>query len=119
MDTTFGERLKALRNEKHLTGEELGKLLNVTKVAVSKWETNDRFPDKDILIKLADIFNVTLDYLLCRTNIRDAAVYENNINGKPVHIEYKERSYVGGLTYEQVNKILKGLDEAGLLKKQK
>lgn len=65
---TFGQRLKYLRNKKEMTGEELGKKLNVTKVAISKWESDSRSPDKDTLIKLAKEFDVTTDYLLCLTD---------------------------------------------------
>lgn len=71
MDTNiFGKRVKLLRNEKHLTGEEFGKIFNVTKVAVSNWESGRRFPEQTILTKIADYFNVTTDYLLGRTNER-------------------------------------------------
>lgn len=75
MDTNiFGKRLKLLRNEKHLTGEEFGKIFNVTKVAVSNWESGRRFPEQTILTKIADYFNVTTDYLLGRTNERTFTV---------------------------------------------
>lgn len=68
---TFGDRLKMLRNDKNMTQKELGKKLNVTNVGVAKWESNDRFPDSDTLIKIADFFDVTLDYLLCRSDSID------------------------------------------------
>jgi transcriptional regulator with XRE-family HTH domain len=113
---TFGQRLKLLRNEKQFTGEELGKLLNVTKVAVSKWETNDRFPDKDMLIKLADIFNVSIDYLLCRTDIKTALVVKHTVNGKDIELEVNAKAYPNGMTYEEVLKVLEAyekLKEAG------
>jgi transcriptional regulator with XRE-family HTH domain len=66
---TFGERLQALRKEKGLTGEELGKIFSVTKSAVSNWENKNRFPDENMLKKLAEFFNVTLDYLFGRSDI--------------------------------------------------
>ena len=69
----FGERLKDLREEKDLTRYELANELNVSYSTVSKYETNIRFPDKGILITLADFFDVSLDYLLCRSNTRDTA----------------------------------------------
>ncbi|MDO6353566.1 helix-turn-helix domain-containing protein [Caloramator sp. CAR-1] len=68
---TFGERLRQLRKEKQMTGSELGKLLNVSKVAISNWENGNRFPDKDMLLKIAEIFNVSVDYLLGKTDIRN------------------------------------------------
>ena len=69
---TFGERLKELRIEKELTQIELGNRFNLGKTAISLYETNSRFPDKDILEKMADFFKVSVDYLLGRTDIRNA-----------------------------------------------
>lgn len=69
----FGERLRDLREEKNLTRHMLASKLNVSYSTVSKYETNIRFPDKETLVALADFFDVSLDYLLCRSNIRDTA----------------------------------------------
>ena len=69
----FGERLKDLREEKNLTRHLLANKLNVSYSTVSKYETNIRFPDKDTLVALADFFDVSLDYLLCRSDIKDTA----------------------------------------------
>lgn len=75
---TFGQRLRKLRNEKGMYGEELGKILNVTKVAISKWENDLRFPDKDTLIKIAEYFNVSLDYLLGKSDTRQIENIEDS-----------------------------------------
>jgi len=69
----LGDRLKQLREEKKLTRDNLANRLNVSYSAVSKYETNVRFPDKGTLIRLADFFDVSVDYLLCRSNIRETA----------------------------------------------
>lgn len=69
----FGERLRDLREEKNLTRHLLANKLNVSYSTISKYETNIRFPDKGTLIELANFFDVSLDYLLCRSNIRDTA----------------------------------------------
>ena len=66
----FGNRLIELREELGLSREELANKLNITYSALSKYETNKRFPDKETLGKLADFFDVSVDFLLCRTNIR-------------------------------------------------
>ncbi|MBZ4662813.1 MAG: hypothetical protein JG776_495 [Caloramator sp.] len=68
---TFGDRLKMLRKERGMTGTELGRLLNVSKVAISNWENGNRFPDKDMLLKIAELFNVSVDYLLGKTDVRN------------------------------------------------
>ncbi|OSA84121.1 transcriptional regulator [Clostridium botulinum] len=74
----LGDRLKELREEKQLTQEELGKFLNVSRQAISSYESEDTEPSISNLIKLADIFNVSLDYLLGRTKER----YNLNLKDK-------------------------------------
>lgn len=64
----FNNRLKSLREDNDLTQEELAKQLNITRTALSNYETAFREPSYAILIKIADYFNVSLDYLLCRTD---------------------------------------------------
>lgn len=64
----LGERIKELRTENGLSQEKLAKCLNVTRVAVSKWETGDRQPNIDMLKKIADYFEVSTDFLLGRTD---------------------------------------------------
>lgn len=74
----LGDRLKELREEKELTQEELGKLIRVSRQAVSSYESGENEPSLANLIKIADIFNVSVDYLLCRTKER----YNLNLKSK-------------------------------------
>lgn len=67
----FSERLKDLRNEKELTQRELARLLELSSSTIAMYETGQRMPDPETLQKLADFFNVTVDYLLGRTGIRN------------------------------------------------
>lgn len=64
----FGERLRTLRQSKHLTVEQLGKEFNVSKQTVSRWELGDRLPPLDVATALADYFDVSLDYLAGRSD---------------------------------------------------
>ncbi|HHT7238218.1 MULTISPECIES: helix-turn-helix domain-containing protein [Bacillus cereus group] len=66
----FPTRLKQIRLEHKLTQEQLGEKINVTKVSVSGYENGNRTPDTDTLQKLADSFDISVDYLLGRTNKR-------------------------------------------------
>jgi len=61
---TLNERIRKLRKEKQLTQLELANQLNVTDKAVSKWEIGEGNPDISLLPKLAEIFDVTIDYIL-------------------------------------------------------
>ena len=60
----FGERLKELRKGFALTQQQLADRLGVAKSVVSYYESGDRFPSYDVLIKIAGTFHVTTDYLL-------------------------------------------------------
>ena len=63
---TIGQRIKSLRLKYNMTGNELGARLNVTRNAVSQWETDKRIPTSQMLSELAKLFNVSTDYLLGR-----------------------------------------------------
>ena len=60
----IGTFLKELRNEKNLTQEQLGEFLGVSRRTVSRWETGSNMPDLDILIAMADYYDVDLRELL-------------------------------------------------------
>lgn len=60
----FGIILSKLRIDNHLNQRDLGKELGVSSGAIGMWETNKRFPDLNMLIKIATYFDVTTDYLL-------------------------------------------------------
>ncbi|WP_422448984.1 helix-turn-helix domain-containing protein [Thermoanaerobacterium sp. DL9XJH110] len=72
----IGERLKMLRKEKGLTMKEIGKIIGVSDAAWTKYETNRAEPSIASLNKIADFFQVSLDFLLGRTNIRDPQFVE-------------------------------------------
>ncbi|MDE1506268.1 helix-turn-helix domain-containing protein [Ligilactobacillus salivarius] len=71
----FGLRLRALRNEKKLTQDELGKLLNVSGKTIGTWERDSRQPNIEAINKLASIFDVTTDYLLGNSNEKQPQKY--------------------------------------------
>ena len=60
----FGDKLKMLRNGQKMTQQQLATRLGVAKSVVSYYESGDRFPSYDVLIKIARTFHVTTDYLL-------------------------------------------------------
>ena len=70
----FPARLKALRLQHGMTQEQLGKKINVTKVSISGYENGTRSPDIETLQKIAEVFGVSTDYLLGRTDNID--IYE-------------------------------------------
>lgn len=60
----LGEKIKALRMNNGLSQVDLAKKLDVTKQCVSNWENENIMPSIDTLIKLANFFSVSTDYLL-------------------------------------------------------
>lgn len=61
---SFGEKLKALRKGQKLTQQQLASRLGVAKSVVSYYESGNRFPSYDVLVKIARAFRVTTDFLL-------------------------------------------------------
>lgn len=60
----FAERLKDLRNEKHLSLKELASEIGVSDVAISRWENELRIPNIEVLVVIAKYFGVSTDYLV-------------------------------------------------------
>ncbi len=60
----FGEKLKTLRNGQKLTQQQLADRLGVAKSVVSYYESGDRYPSYDVLVKIAWTFHTSTDYLL-------------------------------------------------------
>lgn len=80
----FGELLARLRKEKGILQKELATYLNVTVATISNYEKGVHSPDYDTLVKLADFFDVSTDYLLQRTDYRASI---NTLN-KPLIIGF-------------------------------
>ncbi|NSW92989.1 MAG: helix-turn-helix transcriptional regulator [Firmicutes bacterium] len=72
----FGKRLKELRIEKDYSQKDIANYLGISDRAVGYYESEERFPPQDILRKLADFYNVSVDYLLGRTDMRNPQDYE-------------------------------------------
>ena len=66
MRNTLNENIKQLRLQKGLNQVEFAKCMNVTKQCVSNWENDNVLPSIEMLVRMADFFQVTTDYLLGR-----------------------------------------------------
>lgn len=60
----FGEKIKEIRTSNKLTQEQFAIQLNVTRQAVSNWENNRNLPDLEMLILIANLFEISLDELI-------------------------------------------------------
>lgn len=64
----LGKRLLQLRKSNDVTQEELGRQIGVGKTTISNYETGYSTPDTETISRIADFFNVSVDYLLGRTD---------------------------------------------------
>lgn len=62
----LGNNIKELRKQKRLTQKDLAKLMHVSQQTIGAWETERAIPGSDTLALLANLFNVSTDYLLGR-----------------------------------------------------
>ena len=76
MDRSTGKIIKELRVEKHLSQRQLAEMIPISRQAVSKWERNERIPDASSLLRLSDIFNVTINELLIGKRIEKPSISE-------------------------------------------
>ena len=60
----FKNRLKELRTERNISQKELGELMNMSKMAISPWESGHSEPSIAQLIRLSEFFEVSVDYLI-------------------------------------------------------
>jgi transcriptional regulator with XRE-family HTH domain len=104
---TLGERIRSLRIEKEMSQEEIANMFGLkNRSTVSNWEAGRISPDHEIIVKLSQLFNVSTDYILGVSNIRN----ENEF----VEIKMKDgtilKSYMelfDGLEPEDFEKVVK------------
>lgn len=85
---TVGERIYRLRKEQGLSCQELAKRIGVSYTSVSHYEHDKRIPSRITAEALCDIFNVDMDYLYCKTEIKRATdltgAFDNHINSEEI-----------------------------------
>lgn len=104
-------RIKQLRDEKGMNQTELGKIIGVTSQAMGMYENEKRGIDTNIASILADFFGVSIDYLMCKSDIR---------NPEGINIDDADVSFVTGVKgLNETNKmIIKNTLEALLAKQE-
>lgn len=83
----FSNILKQLRKENGYTQSELAKLINSSTSKVAMWETEKRDPVKEDLLILSEIFDVSIDYLLGKTDIRKKIIENKDTKSQNKDIE--------------------------------
>lgn len=72
-------RIKLLREELGMTQQDLADKLDGAKSSIAMYEKGDRKPSLEILVKLSEIFNCSIDYILCKSNIRNPEKKDNDL----------------------------------------
>lgn len=85
-DNIYGERIKTHRKKKNLTQNQLAGLLHMSRSTVLKYETGRQIPPVDRICDIADIFNVSTDYLY---GVSDCSLQLSKLN----EIFYEDMTY--------------------------
>ena len=88
-------RIKFLREELNMTQQELANKINGAKSTVAMYEKEDRKPSMEVLLKLSEIFGCSIDYLLCKTNIR-------NYDRDEQEFRYAYHKEIEGMSEEEI-----------------
>ena len=78
--TTFSKIFIELRKSKNLTQEDMAKALGVGSSTIGMWETGKRTPTRAKYEEISDYFNVDIDYLYGKTNIKRRVMYDESGN---------------------------------------
>ncbi len=104
--------LKELRKENNLSLKELGIILGIAESTVSLYENEKREPDNKMLLKIANYFNVSVDYLLGRTTMyRECAsttIERLKQTKKDLNLTYKDISALSGVPLRTIEDMFAG-----------
>lgn len=99
---SFGDILKKLRQDNNLTQEELAKKINNSRSNIANYENGKNMPSVEVLERLSEIFNVSTDYLLGKSDIRNPE--EIKMDNDKIIIGLSKKDY-NPPTKEQQDKI--------------
>lgn len=121
---TTGEKLARLRKENNYTQEQLAELLGVSRQSISKYESGLVYPETEKLIRLSNLFNCTLDYLLKDDVETDGNAFaaaagpekskEDKWGSFVSHFEKKSDRMVFGMPLWHIGKNAKGIIAIGI-----
>jgi transcriptional regulator with XRE-family HTH domain len=112
---TFSDRLKNLRIEKELSQEDLSRILNITRAAVSGYETGRNEPSYEVLSKLSNIFDCSIDYLLGKVDNKKLSIIGGELLPQELRelgVEYyivNKEAKENGITPEEMRKMIKAI----------
>lgn len=110
----FAQRLKQLRKKIVISQAELAKQFNISTGTIGMWETGQRMPDSDMLVKIAQYFGVSVDYLLGNDEMKKPAGVPDELWEELCKDEDKMRLaiWICQLSGEDLDRVEKLLDAA-------
>ncbi|MFS0724358.1 helix-turn-helix domain-containing protein [Paenibacillus sp. 1P07SE] len=90
----LGEQIRTIRSKENLTQEQLGQKMNVTRQAIYKWENGKGYPDIQNLIKISELFEISLDEL-----IKGDSSFQSKIKVKGGTGMFSNRNFLSSLNY--------------------
>jgi len=94
----LGDVIKNLREENGYTRKYLAERLNISYSALANYENNARYPDADMIKRIAELFNISIDYLLNNNS--------KNLNFEYIMLKYNSLSDEGKKDFEKLLELL-------------
>ena len=99
----LGLTIKKLRKDRKFTQSDLASLLKVSVSAVTLWECDKRIPSIDVILKIANIFNVSVDYLLKQNQNNQIIILGRNGSYKQFPLNEKDLKTIENLAESLAN----------------
>jgi len=109
----FANNLKNLRESNNITQEQLAEYLKVSRPTVAGYETKSRQPDYERLEKIAEYFNVSIDYLITGYEQKNKEILKENILDQEVLRSYRTLTIESKQDVLNYIQLLKLRDENG------
>ena len=101
-DKIFSKRIKELREQRHLSMQELANYLGVSKSSVNMWENAGVIPREPILKKISQAFDISIDYLLGNTTMEEEQARIDNLNDMNTLFQ----QILGNMSEEDLDKLI-------------
>lgn len=114
---TLGDKLSKKRKDNNYTQEQLADILGVSRQSISKWESNIAYPETDKLIRISELYNCSLDYLLKDTEEKERRESDNDrtFGLFKIHLrEKKSNKTIFGMPLWHIGRNAKGFVAIGL-----
>lgn len=111
-------RIKILREELGLTQKELSNKLNLSEGSISLYEKEDRKPSLEVLLKLSEIFNCSIDYILGKSDIRNLSDIDFSKDELHIALSQEDKGFISDEIKNEITKYAKYVIEQEKRKKE-